>query len=61
MEQEIIQALSNININSETAEALMQEYVRLQYMKIGIVGALLLPVAWGMMYILCVIVKDSCK
>lgn len=49
--QELIESLKNVNINSETAEAIAKEWFRLQYIKtmLGEVGGwtIFLSIAWG--------------
>ena len=53
MEQELIEALSNVNISSESAELIAEQYFRLQYIEMAVTTVTLIVVFGGLAYGLC--------
>ena len=59
METEIAQALSNVNINSETAQIVMAEYMRYKYIKLATALFIFTPILWGLCFVCWRLVKND--
>ena len=58
-QEELLSLLSNVNINSESAEAIAREYFRFQYVEMGVTVTVLVALCFVVAYVAKKLIEAS--